>query len=159
MITRIKVGCEIKVSAPRRSPPAACGSEAGRTARDWASELSARSHLFYINALYTDLYIYPHSYIFNFFSHFTSFIRRMWESRVCAGPPFQTWSTKRTPGSSIYVFLERVKLLYLSFLLFGLRWTQRSECRTVKYFFSIYEFHFFTRIAYFFVWKLLSISA
>lgn len=67
--------------------------------------------------LYTDLYIYPHSYIFNFFpiSHRLFSVCETRAARVCAA----AIRTERTFHSSIYVFLERVKLLYLSFLLFA----------------------------------------
>lgn len=101
----------------------------------------ALSHPILYKRLYIPIYIFTrtHTYLtfFPFHVVYSPYVRRECRcARLCA-PAIRTERSL----SSIYVFLERVKLLYLSFLLFAAQLVALRSQR-MKYFVSIYDFNF-----------------
>lgn len=93
--------------------------------------------------LYTDLYIYPHSYIFNFFliSHRLFFVCKARGQCRCSVRVCVTIWTERS-GFYLRVFRKGKAFIPCLSTVSFCSCAQCFGCQSAKYFVSIYDFHF-----------------
>lgn len=126
-------------------------------ARGWADRArlnptpSARALLpILYKRYYIPIYIFTrtHTYLtfFPFHIVYSSYVRRGQLARMCALPPFEPNETN-APLFYLRVFRKGEAFIPFLYTVHCSR-TQCSEYRTVKYFFSIYKFHFWSIIFY-----------